>query len=91
MPEKKRKIENIVFWVAIAFLILYLVFRTEIVSEPKLCTKCETQEDCESVCVKYCVLRLTDQITSKGELKNNSIYCTCKCNTHIHKWVDSFL
>jgi len=89
--KKKRKIENIIFWISILSLLLYLIFRTEIVSDPHLCLSCSKPEDCEKVCLKYCLTRITDSITSVGYENNSNIYCSCTCNSNLHKFVDRFL
>jgi hypothetical protein len=90
---KKRKIkpENIVFWILFAGLFLYMIFRTEVNIPNYLCKECSVPEDCEKGCTTYCIRNGCDLITSLGFVDNDSIYCSCKCNTNLHVFLDRFL
>jgi len=89
--KHKKKIENIIFWIIVLLLFLYMFFRTEVVSDTELCLRCENPEDCEKECIKFCLARVTDIVTTTGYSNNSSIYCECKCNSNLHTIVDSFL
>ena len=89
--KPKKKVENIIFWSIVIFLFLYMFFRTEIVSDTKLCSKCQNLEDCEKQCIKYCLVRYTDVVTTIGYNNNSGISCGCRCNSNLHILVDSFL
>ena len=89
--KPKKKIDNIIFWTIVILLFLYMFFRTEIQLDSEPCSKCSIPEDCEKQCIKFCLIRITDIVTTIGYSNSSGIYCGCKCNSNLHTIADTFL
>jgi hypothetical protein len=89
--KPKRKIGNVLFWLIIVVLLLYLLLRTEVNSEQRVCSTCKEPEDCENTCVKFCLSHITDIITTSGFRNESTVYCQCNCKSNLHVIVDRFL
>jgi hypothetical protein len=89
--KPKKRIGNILFWLVIIGIFSYLIFRTEINSAQETCISCSEPEDCQDICVSYCLSHFTDIITTNGMRNQSAVFCQCNCNSNLHVIVDRFL